>query len=173
MKKVPVWKGNDIGHGSRGGVLSVGAHDIKVGQEVPVNLLSKEAVKSLRDKGAIVDDVPDDQKEGSKADQSTVEKAGATLAVKEAKTNLKEAKKLVTVSKKTAAEAEKSVKNQQAVLDKMADGDEGKNKAEDVLQEFMSGVETSKANFEAAEKAVEDAETALENADKLLADLND
>ncbi len=59
------------------------------------------------------------------------------------------------------------------VLDVSASPDgEEKNKAEDVLQEFMSGVETSQANFEAFGKAVEEAETALENAEELLAETN-
>ena len=40
MSKVQVWRGNDIGHGKKGGVLTIGGHEIKVGQAVPVNLLS-------------------------------------------------------------------------------------------------------------------------------------
>ena len=167
MKKVPVWRGNDIGHGTRGGVLSVGAHEIKIGQEVPINLLSEEAVKSLRDKKAIVDEVLVDKNQQDDAQSE------ASEIVKDAKSALAKAKKLVTKSKKTATEAEKSVKKQQEVFDKMADDDEGKNKAEDVLQELMSGEETSQANFEATVKAVEEADLALENAEELLADLND
>ena len=167
MKKVPVWRGNDIGHGTRGGVLSVGAHEIKIGQEVPINLLSEEAVKSLRDKKAIVDEVLVDKNQQDDAQSE------ASEIVKGAKSALAKAKKLVTKSKKTATEAEKSVKKQQEVFDKMADDDEGKNKAEDVLQELMSGEETSQANFEATVKAVEEADLALENAEELLADLND
>ena len=166
MKKVPVWRGNDIGPGTRGGVLSVGAHEIKIGQEVPINLLSEEAVKSLRDKKAIVDEVLVDKNQQDDAQSE------ASEIVKGAKSALAKAKKLVTKSKKTATEAEKSVKKQQEVFDKMADDDEGKNKAEDVLQELMSGLETSKANSEAAVKAVEEAESALENAEELLAELN-
>lgn len=178
MKKVPVWKGSDIGHGSRGGVLSVGAHDIKIGQEVPISLLSKEAVKSLRDKGAIVDDVPDKQKEAPKEPESTetVNDAGLANAkklVKAKKAMLTTVKKSASASKNTLVSAEKAVKNQQIILDKMADGDESKNKTEDVLQELMSGVETSQANLKHAEVVVEQAESALENAEKLLADLND
>lgn len=173
MKKVPVWKGNDIGHGIRGGVLSVGAHEIKVGQEVPIDLLAKDAVKSLRDKGAIVDDVPDNQKEAPKKAELNDEGSEAMQIVKDAKSELAKAKKLVAASKKAVTAAEKSAEKQKDVLGKMADGDEGRNKAEDVLQEFMSGVETSQANSEAAVKAVEDAEEALGNAEELLAETND
>lgn len=170
-EKVPVWKGSDIGHGKRGGVLSVGAHDIEVGQKVPIELLSESAVKSLRDKGAIVDDVPDDQKGAPKKAELTDEQSEAVQIVKDAKSELAKAKKAVTASKKAVTATEKSAKKQQVVLGKMADGEE-KDKAEDVLQELLSGVETSKANSEAAVKTVEDAEEALENAEELLAETN-
>lgn len=172
MKKVPVWKGNDIGHGTRGGVLCIGAHEIEVGQEVPINLLSESAVESLRKKEAIVDDVPDLQKAAPKKLGLTDEQSEAMKIVKDAKSELAKAKKTVTASKKVVTAAEKSVKKQQDVLGEMADGEE-KDKAEDVLQELLSGVETSKANFEAAEKAVEEAGSDLENAEELLVDLND
>lgn len=140
MKKLPIWKGSDIGHGSRGGVLTVGSHEVKVGQEVPIDLLSKSAVKSLRDKKAIVDEAPADEKSSSES----AEKLAAALAIKIAKLDLKEAKSLVKAGKK-------SVKDQQKVYDSVPDEPEAaKVEVEEALQALKSELETAEANVEAA-----------------------
>lgn len=146
MKKLPIWKGNDIGHGSRGGVLTVGSHEIKVGQEVPIDLLSESAVKSLRDKKAIVDEAPDDEKSSSES----AEKLAAALAIKIAKLALKEAKSLVKAGKK-------SVKDQQKVYDSVPDEPEAaKVEVEEAVNALKSELETAEANVKAATQALAD-----------------
>ncbi len=146
MKKLPIWKGNDIGHGSRGGVLTVGSHEVKVGQEVPIDLLSKAAVKSLRDKNAIVDEAPVDEKSALES----AEKLLAAEAIKTAKATLKEAKSLVKDGKK-------SVKDQQKVYDSVPDEPEAaKVEVEEALNALKSELETAEANVEAATQALAD-----------------
>lgn len=146
MKKIAIWKGNDIGHGSRGGVLTVGSREIKIGQEVPVELLSKSAVKSLRDKKAIVYEAPGDEFSSSKSSENVI----VSEAIKTAKSNLKEAKALVTATKK-------SVKEQQKVYDSVPDEPEAaKIEVEEALQALNSELETAEANVEAANQALAD-----------------
>lgn len=163
MKKVPVWKGNDIGHGAKGGVLCVGSHDIKIGQQVPIELLSEKAIKSLRDKGAIVDEVLDDQKPAPNP---------AIDAVKAAKTNLKESKKLVIASNNALKKAVKSAEKQQDVFDNTPDDPSAtKTEVKEALQALKSDVEKAQAEVDAVNARVDDAETALEAANQVLADL--
>ena len=145
MKKIPIWKGNDIGHGARGGVLTVGSHEIKVGQEVPINLLSKSAVKSLRDKKAIVDEALADKKSSSESDENLL----AAEAIKTAKAALKEAKSLVKSGKK-------SVEEQQKVYDAVPDEPKSaKIEVEEALQALKSELETAEAGVEVATQALE------------------
>ena len=158
MKKLHIWKGSDIGHGKRGGVLTIGSHEIKVGQEVPVSLLSAEALKSLRKKESIVDEDPE-------SSEKDIVDPGIQK-VKEATTVLNRAKKAVTASNKTLKAAKKAVKDQQAIYDKTPDEPEAtKVEVEEALQALKSDLETAEAVSDADKKVVEKAKEALAKID--------
>ena len=157
MNKIPTWMGSDIGHGKRGGVLNVGGHDIKVGQKVPVDLLSDKAVKSLRDKGSIVDEDPENIESSSEDNKDPV-----NPAVKEAKSILSKAKKDVTASNKALKSAKKAVDQQQVVFDKTPDEPEAtKVEVEEALQALKSDLEIAEATANANKVAVEQAKQTL------------
>ena len=162
MSKVQVWRGNDIGHGKKGGVLTIGGHEIKVGQAVPVNLLSTSAINTFKKKGAIV-------YESTKVGSDDEELLAAKKLVESAISNLTTAKKLLTESNKEFKQAKTNVIDQQKIIDNLPEGnEEGQLQAEESLIE-LNGIlrsasdenETLKLAKDNAEKASIEAKEAL------------
>lgn len=162
MNKVPVWRGNDIGHGRKGGVLSIGSHEIKIGQEVPVDLLSSDAIKTFKNKGAIVYETPEveDDSEELLLAKDLVKSTGSVLTA---------AKKALTESNKHLKQAKINIVDQQKVLDNLPDDNEEANiQAEEFLVELNSILtETSEKN-EDFKLAKENAEQASKEAKEAL-----
>lgn len=162
MNKVPVWRGNDIGHGRKGGVLAIGSHEIKVGQEVPVNILSASAIKALKNKGAIVYETPE-------VESDDKELLVAKELVKSAGSNFTTTKKALTESNKGAKQAKTNVIAQQNIIDNLPeDNEEGRVQAEESLIELnriltlvLEENEALKLTKDNAEKASEEAKKAL------------
>lgn len=148
MNKVPVWKGNDLGYGKRGGVLHVGAHVVGVGEKVPGSLGESE-MESLRDKKAIVDDYTDKDKSDDAAAKESKRLKDKSKALRtEAPATLKDEKKTTAAALKKANELVADLKPKAADL---------AGKAEDAEK--------------AAKKATEEAEGAKGDA-KVKADAN-
>ena len=162
MNKVPVWRGNDIGHGRKGGVLSIGSHEIKVGQEVPVNLLSASAIKKFKKKNAIVYETPKVESDD-----------GQLLAVKElvksTDSEFLSAKKLLIESNKGVKQAKANVTAQQKIIDNLPEGnedalieaEESLLELNNILTEFSELNENHKLAKDNAEKALKEAKEAL------------
>ena len=161
MNKVPVWRGNDIGHGRKGGVLTIGSHEIKIGEEVPVNLLSADAIKALKMKGAIVHEAHEVESDNYEA------LLAATELVKSTGSVFTEVKKSITESNKVLKQAKINIVDQQKVLDNLPeDNEEARIQAEESLVE-LNGIltEASEKNEDfklAKEKAEQDSNEAKE-----------
>ncbi len=162
MNKVPVWRGNDIGHGRKGGVLSIGSHEIKVGQEVPVNLLSASAIKVFKNKGAIVYETP-------KVEFDDTQLLTAEKLVKSTDSEFLSAKKLLTESNKGVKQAKANVTAQQKIIDNLPEGnedalieaEESLLELNNILTEFSELNENHKLAKDNAEKALKAAKEAL------------
>jgi len=162
MNKVPVWRGNDIGHGRKGGVLSIGGHEIKVGQEVPVNLLSASAIKTFKDKGAIVNETPEVESDDD-------ELLAAQELVKSTSSDLKAAKKSLTASTKSTTQAKTNVISQQKIIDNLPeDSKEGRVQAEESLIELNGILTSASEQNEAFKLAKDNAEKASKEAKEAL-----
>ena len=161
MKKVPIWRGNDIGHGIKGGVLVIGSHEIKPGEIVPVNLLSAAAIKVFKSKGAIVDESPESESDEDNKLLLAEELFAST------KSNLASAKKLLTESNKNLKQAKTNVTDQQKVIDNLpTDEEEAQIQAEEslvnnILTDFVSQNDSLQLAKDNAEKASNEAKEAL------------
>ncbi len=166
MNKVPVWRGNDSGHGKKGGVLSLGGHEIKIGQEVPINVLSASAIKIFKDKGAIV-------MESSEVESDDDELLAAKELVKSTSSDLTAAKKSLTESNRAAKQAKANVTAQQNIIDNLPEGnEEGSVQAKEslvelngILTELSDKNEAFKLAKENAEQASKEAKEALSSAE--------
>lgn len=169
MSNIQIWMGGNIGHGRFGGVLSVAGHDIKVGDEVPVNLLSKSALKSFREKGSIVD--KDVGKTDKKEDPNPL-LTNAKKLVKTTNTAIAKAKKELTSSGKKLKTAENSVIAQQKIIKDLPEGEEeGKIQAEESLGELKDILDQVFNENKAFELTVDNAQTAADEAKKALANV--
>jgi hypothetical protein len=161
MNKIPVWRGNDIGHGKKGGVLSVGSHEIKIGKEVPINLLSDSAIKTLKAKGAIVMEAPEVE--------SDDELLTAKELVKSTGSALTAAKKALTESNKYLKQAKTNVTDQQKVIDNLPESEEEAHiQAEESLIELNGILTESSGKNEGFKLAKENAEQASKEAKEAL-----
>jgi len=161
MNKIPVWRGNDIGHGRKGGVLSIGSHEIKIGQEVPVNLLDTAAIKAFKKKGAIVYEAPEVE--------SNDELLTAKELVKSTGSVLTEVKKSLTESNKILKQAKTNIVDQQKVLDNLPeDNEEARIQAEESLVELNGILTESSEKNEGFKLAKENAEQASKEAKEAL-----
>lgn len=162
MNKVPVWRGNDIGHGRKGGVLSIGGHEIKVGQEVPVNLLSASAIKKFKKKNAIVYETP-------KVESDDGQLLAAKELVKSTSSYFTAAKKSLTASNKGITQAETNVIAQQKIIDNLPEGNkEGRVQAEESLIELNGILTSASEENEALKLAKDNAEQASNEAKEAL-----
>ena len=154
-KKILVWRGNDIGHGQRGGVVHCGGHKIRMGTEVPKGLLSEEALKAFLAKKCIVEEsVADDKK---------------AVEVKPKKANKKSDKKTAAHLKKLQ-DALKHQRDllfaQQNIIDDLAiDDEEARIQATETLVELQSLVEQAMIAESDAQQVYDDAAKALAAAD--------
>ena len=162
MNKVPVWRGNDIGHGRKGGVLSIGSHEIKVGKEVPVNLLSASAIKVFKNKGAIVYETLEVESYDDKL-------LAVQELVKSTSLDLKAAKKSLTASNKGVTQAETNIISQQKIIDSLPnDNVEGRVQAEESLIELNGILTSASEENEALKLAKDNAEKASNEAKEAL-----
>lgn len=169
MNKIKIWKGADIGHGKRGGVLSISGRDIKLDQEVPVNLLSKSALKSFIEKGCIVDKDVDDTEEKEEINPLLTD---AKKLVKTTKSSLTKAKKELTSSAEKLKTANDSFNSQQKIIDDLPEGEEeGKIQAEESLGELKDILDQVFNENKAFELTVDNAQTAADEAKKALANV--
>lgn len=55
MNTFLVWNGSDIGHGQRGGTITIGSRTFCVGQQIPVDIINPESLKTLKASGALTE----------------------------------------------------------------------------------------------------------------------